>query len=118
MEINNINNNISNKISSQNNEVDGVKQAAKVNQVDKTSDTSDKVSLGNYAVNKSEEQFAKIELNKINKASFDKLSGYKAKIQEYQAAKAESPEAAGNTEIGKMLNDPEIMGSIAQRMLE
>ena len=80
--------------------------------------TTDKVSLGDYRFSKNEKLFAKIELEKLNQSSFGKLKEYKAKLQEYQEAKEVSPEKAGATEIGKMLNDPEIWSQIADKMTE
>jgi hypothetical protein len=41
-----------------------------------------------------------------------------AKINEYQAAKEISPEAAGDTEIGQMLNNPDVWGEIANKMMD
>lgn len=80
--------------------------------------TSDKVSLGDYSFKKNEKLFAKIELEKLNQSSFGKLKDYKAKLQEYQEAQKVSPEKARETEIGKLLDDPEVWASIAGKMVE
>lgn len=107
-----------------NNQVNGAKseaasEASKASRIEKTSgNQSDKVSISNNGTNKSEELFAKIEIEKLNQSSFDKLKGMKAKLQEYEAAKEISNEAAQKTEIGKMINDPEVWGSIAQSIID
>lgn len=118
MEINKLTNHINGQLNNSN-AVDGSERAAKAGAVDKSKDTSDKVSLSNPTqAKKSEELFAKIELEKLNQSSFDKLKSYKVKLQEYEAAKGQSDEAAANTEIGKMLNSPDVWGEIAQNILD
>ena len=98
---------------------DKSKAAALVGNTNSTSnDVSDKVSLSGTGGKNSEEMFAKIELEKANQNSFAKLKDYKAKIQEYEAAKNSSPEEAANTELGKMLNDPAVWEKIAEGMLK
>ncbi|WP_421774939.1 hypothetical protein [Gracilimonas sp.] len=92
--------------------------ASKVSRADKSAELTDKVSLENFSAKKSEQLFAKIELEKQNQSSFGKLKEMKAKLQAYEAAKNESPEAAKNTEIGKMLNDPEVWSKIAENMVD
>lgn len=117
MEINKINNHISGRL----NETDASehnREAAKVSNSNKAESLKDTVSLENYSAKKSEELFAKIELEKHNQDSFDKLKSYKNKIQAYQAAKAESPEAAAQTEIGEMLNNPDMWGKIADAIVK
>lgn len=107
-----------------NNQVNGAKseaasEASKASKVEKSSgEHSDKVSISNNSTSKSEELFAKIEMEKLNQTSFDKLKGMKAKLQEYEAAKGVSDEAAKETEIGKMINDPEVWGQIAQNIID
>jgi hypothetical protein len=78
--------------------------------------TSDKVSISNSGVKNSDELFASIELDKANSAAFTKLKEYKARINEYDAARQISPEAARETELGKMLNDPAIWEKMAENM--
>lgn len=78
---------------------------------------SDKVSLNGYTADKSEAIFARIELEKLNSASFSKLKEMNSKIEEYEAAKKVSPEAAAETEIGKMINDPDVFQSIAEKII-
>ena len=77
---------------------------------------SDKVSISNLGVKNSDEQFASIELDKANSAAFTKLKEYKARINEYDAARQISPEAARETELGKMLNDPAVWEKMAENM--
>ena len=90
--------------------------AARVGNNGDSKSVSDKVSLSSNGVKTSDEQFAKIELDKANSASFSKLKEYKAKIQEYDAARQVSKEAAQQTELGKMLNDPAVWEKMADNM--
>jgi len=117
MDINNISNNLSTQLngSSSTNEN---RPASDISISKADSSISDRVSLENYGSNKGEELFAKIEMEKLNQASFDNLKTMKSKINEYQAAKEVSPEAAGETEIGQMLNNPDVWGEIANKMLD
>lgn len=78
---------------------------------------SDKVSLEKFNSHKSEEEFAKHTLAKLNEPAFEKLKVMKAKISEYEAVKEASPAAAGETEIGEILNDPDIQKQIAEKIL-
>jgi hypothetical protein len=68
-------------------------------------------------LNKSDERFAKKEIEKLTESSSDKLNDMKAKISEYQAAKLISDEKANNTEIGRMLNDPHVWNVIARKIM-
>lgn len=68
-------------------------------------------------LNKSDERFAKKEIEKLTESSTGKLKNMKAKISEYQAAKLISDEAANNTEIGKLLNDPDVWDVIARKIM-
>lgn len=114
-------NNISNKLSTQLNgtgSANGNSPASEISISKSDRSISDRVSLENYGSSKGEELFAKIEMEKLNQASFDKLKTMKAKINEYQAAKEVSPDAAGETEIGQMLNNPDVWGEIANKMLD
>jgi len=78
---------------------------------------SDKVSLNKFNNRKSEELFAKIELEKLNQSSFSRLKDLKSKLVEYENAKNDSAEAAQETEIGKMINDPDVWESIAKNIV-
>jgi len=114
-------NNISSKLGTNFNGTDstnGSRAASEISISKSDSPISDRVSLENYGSNKGEALFAKIEMEKLNQASFDNLKTMKAKINEYQAAKEVSPEAAGQTEIGQMLNNPDVWGEIANKMLD
>ena len=115
MEINKLTNNINGHISGSK-AAEGNQEAQKVSSRDKTNGFSDKVSLDKLPSGKNEDLFAKIELEKLNQSSFGKLKDYKAKIEEYKAAKEISPEAASKTEIGQMINDPEVWGAIADKI--
>ncbi|MDR8393024.1 hypothetical protein NC796_17845 [Aliifodinibius sp. S!AR15-10] len=76
----------------------------------------DKVSIENYNSN-NEKLFAKLELEKLNHGSSERLKDMKAKINEYKEAKKVSAEAAQQTEIGQKLNDPDVWGKIADDIL-
>jgi len=79
---------------------------------------SDKVSLEHYSFRNNEELFAKSELDKFNKKSFDKLKKVRAELTEYESAKEISPEAAEETEMGKRLSSPAVLETIARRMAD
>ena len=117
MDINNISNNIGNQLNNTNS-ANGSKSASEISISKPNGAISDKVSIESYGSNKGEELFARIEMEKLNQASFDKLKDMKEKIGEYQAAKDVSPEAAGQTEIGQMLNNPDVWGDIANKILD
>lgn len=114
MDINKLSQHLNSQVN--NNKTDAAERTTKASGVEKASrESADKVSLSSNS-KKSEELFAKIEMEKLNQASFDKLKNYKAKLQEYQAAKNENPDKAKETEIGKMLDDPAIWGAIAKNI--
>ncbi|MCH8557614.1 MAG: hypothetical protein LAT84_07330 [Balneolia bacterium] len=79
---------------------------------------TDKVSLQDQSRQKNEKIFAKIEMAKLDEASFEKLKSMKAKITEYEKAKEISPEAAAQTAIGKLLNDSSVFEEIANKILK
>jgi len=112
-----------NKLSTQlNGQIDGSKAAEHTRAASKTESSteakglSDKVSISSSGVQSSDEQFARIELEKANSAAFSNLKEYKARIKEYDTARQISPEAAKETELGKMLNDPAVWEKIAENM--
>ena len=113
MEINKLTNHINGQVNSTKG-TENAESAKNAGAVDNKNANTDKVSLSNSPAHKSEELFAKIELEKLNQSSFEKLKGMKAKIDAYQSAKADPQQDSDNTEIGKMLNDPEVWGKIAQ----
>ena len=113
-------NNISNNLSTQLNGADSSKgnsPASDISISKPDGSISDKVSIDNYGSNKGEELFAKIEMEKLNQSSFENLKTMKAKISDYQAAKEVSDDAAGQTEIGQMLNNPDVWGEIANKII-
>ncbi|MFP8488627.1 hypothetical protein ACKGJO_05945 [Gracilimonas sp. Q87] len=117
MEINKLTSNLSNQVNGTKSEA--ASEASSTSKVEKSSkDLSDKVSLSNNGAQKSEELFAKVEMEKLNESSFDKVKEMKVKLQAYEQAKGVSDEAANNTEIGKMLNDPEVWGKIAENLID
>lgn len=117
MEINNINNHILGKITSPGQETESVQPTPKVGSTPDSEQTTDKVSINDFGTKKNEEMFARIEMEKLNQSSFGKLKSMKAKIMAYEQASKESPEAAAKTEIGQLLNDPDVWGSIADGIL-
>ncbi|MAO63650.1 MAG: hypothetical protein CL666_01490 [Balneola sp.] len=117
MEINKLSNHINGQVNNTKG-TESAEGAQKASAVENKNSNADKVSLSGSSASKSEELFAKIELEKLNHSSFEKLKGMKAKIDAYQSAKADSPEAANKTEIGQMLNDPEMWGKIAQNIID
>lgn len=113
MEINKLQNHITGPVDNTGN-TEQSREAARVNEVDKSADFSDKVSIENHSSRKSERLFAQIELEKLNQGSFDKLKMYKSKLEEYENAKSQSPEAASQTEVGKLLDNPDVWSKIAE----
>lgn len=114
-------NNISSHIKSQLTEAGAADSGEKLNAVSakrNSSEVADKVSIDGYSFKSNVEKFAKMELEKLNQTSFEKLKLMKAKLVEFENAKALSPEKAAETEIGQLLNNPDVWGIIADRMLE
>jgi len=116
MDINKINNHASNPI--QSSKAEEAERTSKPAAADKSRELSDKVSISTSSANKSEELFAKIELEKLNQSSFEKLKMMNAKIKEYEAAKNAPGDLANKTEIGKKLNDLAIWEKIAKGILD
>lgn len=117
MDINNISNLIKNHINESKAAASNEKSDVASAGSEKDSIT-DKVSIDSQRTAKNDEQFARIELEKLSQSSFDKLKSIKAKLVEYENAKAASPEKAADSEIGKLLNDPEVWGDIANKIIE
>ncbi|TVQ67089.1 MAG: hypothetical protein EA360_03360 [Balneolaceae bacterium] len=114
-------NNISSHIKSQLSEAGAADPGEKLKSVSakhNSAEVADKVSIDSYNFKTNVEKFAKMELEKLNHTSFEKLKLMKAKLVEFENAKALSPDQAAETEIGKLLNNPDIWGEIANRMLE
>lgn len=74
------------------------------------------VELNHYMSN-SDQPHAKREMEKLNEESNDKVKQMKAKISEYRSAKAISEQAAKETELGKLLNSPDVWEDIAYKIL-
>lgn len=117
MDINNISNLIQNHISESKSAASNEKSAA-VSAGKGPEAISDKVTIDSQRSAKSEEQFARIELDKLNQSSFEKLRTIKSKLVEFENAKEASPNAAANTDIGKLLNNPEVWGDIANKLMD
>jgi len=117
MDINNISNLIKNHINESKAAASNEKSEAVSAGKGKDS-ISDKVSIDSQRSAKSDEQFARIELEKLNNSSFEKLKSIKAKLVEYEKLKATSPEKAANSEIGKLINDPAVWGDIANKIID
>lgn len=117
MDLNNITNSINGKVNETREAEQGRKAEGKQISESKK-DISDKVTLDSYNFKKNEQLFARIELEKLNQSQFDKLKSYKAKISEYEAAVKISPEAAKETDLGKLLDNPDVWDEIANRIIE
>lgn len=85
-------------------------------QSNKAADVSDKVSIDSSRV-RNEAEFAKTELDKLSRGSFDKVRAMKAELTEYENAMKSSPEDAAKTSLGAKLNDPAVWENIADAML-
>lgn len=116
MEINKLANQVNNQINSS--KAGNTERTSDAGSVKKTDDFADKVSISTTSTNKSEELFAKIELEKLKQSSFDKLKEMKVKIQEFEAASKSSDTSVNDTELGKKLNDPAVWGKIADGILD
>lgn len=81
-------------------------------------EVSDKISLDKFNFRNNEKLYGKVELEKLNQRSFDRLKTMKAKLSAYEEAKAQSPETAAETEIGKMINDSGVWSEIAQKIID
>lgn len=115
MEINKLQNTLNTQINKAGNSPEEIQQASRAGNIKESQATEyDKVTLNN--ARKSESDFAKTELDKLNKESFNKLRDYKAKLNAYEAAKQQSPEAAAGTEIGQMLNNPDVWAKVADKI--
>ncbi len=117
MDINKISSNLSNQLSEAKSTDPGEKSSvtSAANKADSV--FSDRVSLKQQSKLNNERIFAKIELAKLEDSSFEKLKAMKSKISEFEAASKESPDAAAQTDIGKMINDPDVFGEIAKKIL-
>jgi len=78
---------------------------------------TDKVSIRDYPFHNDERLFAKLQLDKLNKSSSKQLGKLKAKINEFEKALSSSSQDAEKTELGKKINDPDIWGDIANKIL-
>lgn len=117
MGVNNISNHINGKINGSE-PTDGNQKPSEISLSKSKNGVSDMVSIGNFSSGKNEVLFAKLELEKLNQTSFEELKTMKSKISEYQAAKEVSEQAANETEIGKLLNNPDVWGEIASKILD
>jgi len=78
----------------------------------------DKVSLGDYQFRNNDQLFAKLELEKLNESSSQQFKEMKAQVSEFLNASEHSAEAAQETELGQKVNDPEVWGDIASKILK
>ncbi len=116
MDINKISNQLNNKLG-ETKETDKGQKSREVSADKSEKNYSDKVSIESRSMDRNDRIFAKIELEKLNQSSFDKLKETKTKITEYQQAKNVSEEKANQTEIGKMLNDDGVWEKIAEKIV-
>lgn len=85
-------------------------------QTKSTNEVADKVSIDSSRV-RNEAEFAKTELDKLSRGSFDKVRAMKTQLTEYQNVMKSSPEDAAKTTLGAKLNDPAVWEDIADAML-
>ena len=78
---------------------------------------SDKVSIKDYTFHNDEKLFGKLQLDKLNESSAKQLGKLKAKVNEYQKALHSSSQDADKTELGMKINDPDVWGDIANKIL-
>jgi hypothetical protein len=118
MDINKLNNSASNRFKKTGEVSNGQSKADSSSKESSANTPNDKVSITNYTFRKNDQLFAKLELDKLDENSSNKLSDTKEAIAEYQKAKEISPEAAAKTEIGQKINDPSVWENIAEEMLK
>lgn len=116
MDINKLTNHINGQVNGAGS-AENSQKASQTSSAKQEDNFSDKVSLDKFDHRKSEELFAKIELEKLNQSSFNRLKDVKAKLVEYEKARNISEEAAQETEIGKMINDPDVWENIAKNIV-
>lgn len=73
----------------------------------------DKVSLGDYPFRNNDQLFAKLELEKLNDSSTERLQEIKTQLKEFK----EAGEASSETELGQKINDPSVWEDIAHKIL-
>ncbi|NBC27833.1 MAG: hypothetical protein GVY08_13295 [Bacteroidetes bacterium] len=78
---------------------------------------SGKIMEQSDCISSNDQPHAKREMDKLNEESNNKLKQMKAKISLYRSAKAVSEKAASETEIGKLLNSPDVWEDIAYKIL-
>lgn len=115
MDIRNISNYTNNKVNSpetSNKEIHQV-NPNELKQLEKSRET-DKLSVS--AINKDELSFAKVELEKLNKAAMENISEYRQKIRDYQEVATSQMDKLKNNELHQRLNDPEVWSRIADKI--
>ncbi|NIU00985.1 MAG: hypothetical protein GWN01_08660 [Nitrosopumilaceae archaeon] len=105
------------------NNINKTNETSEGNASEKTSKSSgntpkDKVSLGDYQFRNNDQLFAKLELEKLNESSSQQFKEMKAQVSEFLNASEHSAEAAQETELGQKINDPEVWGDIASKILK
>lgn len=119
MDIKKPDNNISNRFTKTEGTTNGEKSSSVSSPSgDSGQNLTDKVSLSEYEFRNNDRLFAKLELEKLNVSSAQDLGAMKAKITEYKAALAESPEKAKETEIGQKISNSDVWGDIANKILK
>lgn len=74
----------------------------------------DKVSLGDYPFRNNDQLFAKLELEKLNESSSERLQEIKTQLKEFK----EAGEASSETAMGQKINDPSVWEDIAHKILQ
>lgn len=76
-----------------------------------------RVSLREYPPGRDDQQFARIELDKLNRQSFDRLKEVKSRLNEYQQSLNHPDGNTLESRIGQQLNSTDVLDTIAQKIL-
>ena len=117
MDINKLNN-INNKNVNKTNGTSEGGASQKASSKSSINTTEDKVSIDDYKFRNNDKLFAEIELEKLNESSSRQFKEMKSQVSEFLKASEQSPEAAQETEMGQKINDPEVWGDIANKILQ
>lgn len=117
MDINKLSNQINRKLNGTETPKSGEK-ASDSTSSKSTTQIADKVSLESFKSRNNEFLFAKLELEKLNESSSERLNDFKTKVIEYRETRKRSPEEAKKTEIGNKINNPSIWQDIAHKIVK
>lgn len=78
----------------------------------------DKISLDDYQFRNNDKLFAELELEKLNDSSSQRFNEVKSQVSAFLKASEQSSDAAHKTEMGQKINNPDIWGDIARKILQ